>query len=56
MDPLINKVQGVVGRRDEGEKRDGRDRSLIFTITVRGSDMAAHALPLLPLSLCSLSL
>lgn len=38
------------------EKRDGRDRSLIFTITVRGSGMAAHTLPLLPLSLSVLFL
>ncbi len=35
MDPLINKVQGERGRGGR-ERRDGRDRSLIFTITAQG--------------------
>lgn len=34
MDPLINKVQGERGRGGR-ERRDGRDRSLIFTITAQ---------------------
>lgn len=44
-----------MGKGDEGEKWDGRDRSLIFTITVRGSDMAAQRCHF-SLSLCALFL